>query len=95
MTDHNAQRDFTLTHKEYSALMDIRGMHQNAHLLVMTASFNSDEKSATITGTTEDFDHLFDDIMQDLEEDLAPKKNRAALTRIVQRLGPELGFDFF
>ncbi|MDQ3232478.1 MAG: hypothetical protein M3Q07_11705 [Pseudobdellovibrionaceae bacterium] len=77
-----------LTSKEYSALMDIRGLAQGAHFMVMCADRLPDD-GWLLKGSHADFDALTSDLWEELDYNMAPKKNRAALRRIIDYITPE------
>lgn len=82
-----------ITSKEYSALMDIRGLHQDAHMMVMKADLQANG-DWILQGSHEIFDVLIQNLREDLDEGMAPKKNRPALMRIIKYITP-LGDGYY
>jgi len=85
-----AKYDFEidLSEKEYSALMDIRGLKSDAHMMVMCAGTLANG-GWRLQGSHDAFDDLLSDIWVEIEEGLAPKKNLPALRRIAKYITPE------
>jgi len=79
--------EVSLSQKEYSVLMDIRGLESKAHFLVMTAKLQ-EGKRYLLQGSHEDFDSLLRDVEMEIDEELAPKKNFPALLRIRKYITP-------
>ena len=79
--------ELSLSNKEYSVLMDIRGLESNAHSLVMTAEIQKGSRYF-LRGFHEDFDSLLRDVEMEIDEELAPKKNFPALLRIRKYITP-------
>ena len=77
-----------LSRKEHSALMHIRGLEENAHLLRMCAERHENGDS-TLQGSHEDFDALLRDLNVEIDVGLAPKKNLPALRRIREYITPD------
>ena len=77
-----------LSAREYSALMDIRGLEEEAHMMCMCAK--SDESSRwTLQGSHTAFDALLRDLDMEIEERMAPTKNLPALRRIRDYITPQ------
>lgn len=77
-----------LTRREYSALMDIRGLAHGAHMMVMTADVQ-EGGDWILRGSHDDFDALLQDLDMEIEECIAPKKNLPALRRIRKYITPK------
>ena len=76
-----------LSPREYSALMDIRGLDEEAHTMRMCAK--SDENGHwTLQGSHAAFDVLLSDLDMEIEERMAPTKNLPALRRIRDYITP-------
>ena len=79
--------EVSLSQKEYSVLMDIRGLESNAHSLVMLAKLQ-EGKRYLLRGSHEEFDSLLRDLEMEIEVELSPKKNLPALRRIREYITP-------
>lgn len=78
--------ELVLSDREYSAIMDIRGMPDGAHMMRMCASLHQD--GWILRGSHEDFDGLLQVVDEEIEERLAPKKNLPALRRVRDYITP-------
>lgn len=81
-----------LTRREYSALMDIRGLEPDAHSMVMCASLQ-DSGGWLLQGSEKAYDALLRDLDMEIEEEIGVKKNLPTLRRIRKYITPE-GDDF-
>ena len=81
----------SITEREYSALMDIRGLQEKAHMMVMTSSRES-SGHYILRGSERAFDELAHDLSEEIEFDLSPKSSRRQLAKLYSRLRPD---DFF
>lgn len=79
--------ELPLTRREYSALMDIRGLAAGAHMMVMCAVMK-DDGSWVLQGSDADFDELLTDVSDEIDAGLAPQKNLPALRRIRDYVTP-------
>lgn len=80
--------EIRVSRKEYSALMDIRGLQAGAHSMVMCAD-SQQNGDWILRGSDDDFDELLSDLDEEIGEGLAPKKNVSALQRVREAITPE------
>ena len=78
--------ELVLSNREYSAIMDIRGMPDGAHTMRMCASLH--QNGWILRGSHDDYDGLLQVVDEEIEEGLAPKKNMAALRRVRDSITP-------
>ena len=86
--DHNYDFELPLSRRDYSALMDIRGLASGAHMMVMCAVMK-DDGTWILQGSDADFDELLNDLNDEIDAGLAPKKNLPALRRIRDSVTPQ------
>lgn len=79
--------EIKVTRREYSALMDIRGLEPPAHSMVMCAALQ-DNGEWILQGSHDDFDALLRDVNMEIDEQVAPKKNMPSLRRIRDYITP-------
>ena len=79
--------ELKLSDREYSALMDIRGFPQGAHYLLMCADRDS-KGNWKLKGEDEAFDEMLATVNEEIDYQVAPKKNIPALRRISKYLTP-------
>ena len=77
-----------LSRKEYSVLIDIRGLEEIAHQMRMCAKPH-ENGDCTIQGSHYAFDALLRDLDEEIDMGLAPKKNLPALRRIREYITPD------
>jgi hypothetical protein len=87
-----AKEKFTVTSKEYDALMDIRGLAQGAHYLVMCAKLQTNG-SWILEGSEEEFNQLSSDLSDEIYHRLSPATRLRHLAKLYDRLNPDCG-DF-
>jgi hypothetical protein len=80
-TEHHVK----VSHQEYSALMDIRGLPDDAHTIVMTAGPALDG-GWQLKGNRSAFQDLLYTVIEDIEVGIAPRKNQPALVKLCRRL---------
>lgn len=73
---------FKISKEEYSALINIKGLPESAHNMVISASANS----GTLKGTYEAFSELLDTIYEEIDYELSTKKNLRILEKLSSRL---------
>lgn len=81
----------SITSKEYSALINIRGLKEKAHFLVMGASQTNNGRY-TLEGSAEAFDELTSDLSDEIFYDLSPSRRITHLRKLYDRLSPEGDF---
>ena len=82
---------FPITDKEYSALINIRGLKEKAHLLVMTAN-ESKSGGYTLKGSSQAFDELTSDLDDEISYKMSPPRRLTQLRKLYNRLSPEGDF---
>ena len=79
-----------ITNSQYKALVEIRGLQQDAHYMVLAA------KKVTggyvIEGSSKVFDHLAHDISDEVHYDLSPQYRLKPLRTLLSRLQPDSDF---
>ena len=66
----------------------IRGLASGAHMMVMCADMK-DDGTWILQGSDADFDELLNDLNDEIDAGLAPKKNLPALRRIRDSVTPQ------
>jgi hypothetical protein len=82
---------FFITDKEYGALINIRGLKEKAHLMVMSAN-GSKSGGYTLKGSSEAFDELTSDLDDEIIYELSPKYRCTQLQKLYRRLTPDEDF---
>ena len=82
---------FPITDKEYGALINIRGLKEKAHLLVLSAK-ESKSGGYTLKGSSKAFDELTSDLGDEISYDLSPPRPLTHLRKLYNRLTPEDDF---
>jgi hypothetical protein len=80
-----------ITKSQWSALNEVRGLHQDAFHMVITAK--EYQNGYVLEGTPEAFSHLRSDISDEVYHELSPKSRLRYLRTLMNRLEPE-GDDF-
>ena len=79
-----------ITKSQYDALNEIRGLHQDAHTMVMVAK--RVDSGYLLEGTAETFDHLVSDLSDELHYELSPKYRLKHLRTLMNRIYPDVEF---
>lgn len=79
---------FPITDKEYSALINIRGLKENAHYLVWGAK-QMKGGGHLLRGSPEAFDELTSDVDDEINYELSPKYRLKQLEKLYRRLAPD------
>lgn len=92
MSDNENDSDsISITQREYAALIDIRGLQEKAHMMVMTAKREPDGRHV-LQGSPKAFSELAHDLSEEIEFELSPRSNLKQLAKLYNRLIPD---DFF
>ncbi len=79
---------FPITDKEYSALINIRGLKEKAHYLVWCAE-EKKNGSYELRGSSDAFDELTSDVGDEISYELSPKYRLKQLEKLYRRLTPD------
>ena len=80
-----------ITRREYCALIDIRGLQEKAHMMVMTARVESNG-GYVLEGSSQAFSELTHDLSEEIDFKLSPRTSLRQLSKLYNRLCPD---DFF
>ena len=81
-------REVQISSNEYRALIDIRGLQEQAYWMVMTAEHRPRGRYA-LKGNPQAFEHLANDLAEEVEFDLSSQSNLRHLARLYHRLRPD------
>lgn len=81
------KRRVWLTPKEYTALMDIRGLPENVHFMVCCSEMKNGRQA--LDGDPKTFQDLLGVISEEIAEELCPRRNVSALVNICKKVDPE------
>jgi len=76
-----------ITKSQYDALIDIRGLQQDAYYMVIAAKKVT--RGYVIEGSSEVFDHLARDLSDEVHYDLSPQYRLKHLRTLLSRLQPD------
>ncbi len=79
-----------ITKSQYNALVEIRGLQQDAHYMVLAAKKVT--RGYVIEGSSEVFDHLAHDLSDEVHYDLSPQYRLKHLRTLLSRLQPDSDF---
>ena len=79
-----------ITKSQYKALVEIRGLQQDAHYMVIAAQKVT--RGYEIEGSPEVFDHLAHDLSDEIYYDLSPQYRLKHLRTLLSRLRPDSDF---
>jgi hypothetical protein len=80
----SSNKKIVITDKEWGVLIEIRGMPDNVHSMVYSASHAKNNQ--VLKGSDEDFDDLLDLISEEIGVGLCPKKNIKILMGICKKI---------
>jgi hypothetical protein len=76
-----------ITKAQYSALDNIRGLEQSVHFMVMCA--RETPKGYVLEGDPDTFDHLQDDLSDEIYHEMSPPSRLKHLRSLMLRLEPD------
>jgi len=82
---------FPISNKEYSALINIRGLKEKAHYLVWAAK-ETKSGGYMLRGSSDAFDELTSDVSDEINYELSPKYQLKQLEKLYHRLTPDNEF---
>ena len=71
--------------REYDVVFRIRGLKENAHMMVMTAGKETDGSYA-LKGPSKAFDELASDLWDEIEFEITPRLGKRALKSIYNKV---------
>ena len=74
-----------ITPREYDVAFSIRGLKENAHMIVMTADREVDGRYA-LKGTPKAFDELASDLWDEIEFEISPRLSKRALKSLYNKV---------
>ena len=77
-----------ITSREYSTVFNIRGLKENAHMMVMTAHREADG-GYILKGSPRAFDELASDLLDEIEFRISPRLSIRALRSLYNKLGSD------
>lgn len=78
----------SISEREYGALIDIGGLQEKAHMMVMTVTRKSNG-GYVLKGRPQAFDELAYDLSEEIEGELSSRSNLRQLAKLYNRLRPD------
>lgn len=83
------QESLTISHREYDALCDIRGLESSVHSMVMCARQDGTNNVWVLEGSSSAFVALQNDLSDEIYHELSPPSRIRQLRRLYERLSPD------